>query len=194
MSQEATARDLRAAGKDPEAYGRFYRAYVTPVLGFVASRVYDVDTAWDLTAETFARAYLKHRSFKGSTDAQARGWILAIARREILQFQRRSVIERKAMKRLGVEAPPLEDDDQARVLELAEVAELRAVVHEELGRLNGSQQAALTLRVVEELPYAQVADRLGVSEPTARVRVSRALSALADAIELRSPTLTKGTP
>lgn len=194
MDREPTAEDLRAAGSDPEAYGRFYRAYVTQILGFATNRVYDVETAWDLTAETFARAYLKHGSFRGKTDVEARAWIFAIARREILQFQRRSKIERKAMKRLGIEAPQLADDDHARILELAEVAELRAAVREELCRLDEPHQAALTLRVVEELPYAQVADRLGVSEPTARVRVSRALSALADAIELRSPTVTNGAP
>jgi DNA-directed RNA polymerase specialized sigma24 family protein len=34
------------------------------------------------------------------------------------------------------------------------------------------------LRVVEERSYAQVADLLGVSEQTARARVSRALAAM----------------
>ena len=103
MDRESTAQDLRMAGEDPAAYGRVYRSYVMQVLGFATKRVYDIDTAWDLTAETFARAYLNHRSFRGRTDAEARAWIFAIARREILQFQRRSRIERKAMKRLGVE-------------------------------------------------------------------------------------------
>lgn len=194
MDREPTAEDLRAAGEDHAAYGRVYRAYVMPILAFTTSRVYDVDTAWDLTAETFARGYLKHRSFRGRTDVEARAWIFAIARREILQFQRRRRIERKAMKRLGVEPAPLADDDHERILELAGVAELRTTVRKELGRLGEGQRAALTLRIVEDLPYEQVADRLGVSEPTARVRVSRALSALADAVELRSPTLEEGTP
>jgi DNA-directed RNA polymerase specialized sigma24 family protein len=36
----------------------------------------------------------------------------------------------------------------------------------------------LQLRVVEERPYAQVAAALGVSEQTARARVSRALAAM----------------
>jgi RNA polymerase sigma-70 factor (ECF subfamily) len=39
------------------------------------------------------------------------------------------------------------------------------------------------LRVVDELPYPDVAARLGISEQAARARVSRALRALAGALD-----------
>ena len=45
-------------------------------------------------------------------------------------------------------------------------------------------QQALRLRVVCELEYATVAQRLGVSEATARARVSRGLRRLAGALEV----------
>ena len=38
------------------------------------------------------------------------------------------------------------------------------------------------MRVVDDLPYEEVARRLGVSEPTARARVSRGLRALQGAL------------
>ena len=41
-----------------------------------------------------------------------------------------------------------------------------------------SQRQALELRVVDELPYEQVADSLGCSEVAARIRVTRALGTL----------------
>jgi RNA polymerase sigma-70 factor (ECF subfamily) len=48
------------------------------------------------------------------------------------------------------------------------------------------------LRVVDELGYAAIASRLGISEQTARARVSRGLRALAAAVD-RHETGLEGT-
>lgn len=155
------------------------------LLAFVVKRVLDVETAWDLTSESFARAYLKRRSFRGRTDREAAGWLYAIADREILQFHRRERIERQALEKLGIEPPSLTEEEQERVLELAGLEQMRAVIREELRRLGPNHQEAIGLRVLEELSYAEIAERLGVSQQTARARVSRGLRALREAIDLR---------
>ena len=59
---------------------------------------------------------------------------------------------------------------------------------EHLGRLAPTQRSAVELRVVRELPYPDVADRLGISEQAARARVSRALRALGSALDGLAPT------
>lgn len=183
--------DLRASRKDPEAFGRFYAAHVESLVAFITRRTFDVDVAWELAAESFARAYLKRKSFRGDTDREAAAWLFSIANREVLQYQRRCSIERKALTRLGIDPPSLDSEEQARILELAELAELRAAVRIELTRLNEDQRQALSLRVVEELPYDEVAERLGVSPQTARARVSRGLRNLASALDLSNTTTTK---
>lgn len=185
MEEEPQAEALRAARRDPAAFDRFYRAHVRGVLGFATKRVLDVETAWDITAESFARAYLKRRTFRGRTDREAAAWIYAIADREILQFHRRERIERQALQKLGIEPPSLTEEEQARVLELAGLEQMRAVIREELRRLGPSHQEAIGLRVLEELSYEEIAARLGVSQQTARARVSRGLRALREAIDLR---------
>jgi RNA polymerase sigma-70 factor (ECF subfamily) len=48
-----------------------------------------------------------------------------------------------------------------------------------LGSLPVHERDALQLRVVDELSYAQVAERLAIRPAAARVRVSRALRRLA---------------
>ena len=53
----------------------------------------------------------------------------------------------------------------------------------ELAKLTSDQRDALELRVVQELPYHEVARRLGTTEATARARVSRGLRALGAALE-----------
>lgn len=57
------------------------------------------------------------------------------------------------------------------------------MIRGELGRLSHVQRQAVELRIVEELPYAELARRLDISEGTARVRVNRGLKALASALD-----------
>jgi RNA polymerase sigma-70 factor (ECF subfamily) len=60
-------------------------------------------------------------------------------------------------------------------------------------QLSGAQRDALQLRVVEEQSYQQVAAALGVSEQTARARVSRGLRSLARALEPDHAPTTEST-
>ena len=100
---------------------------------------------------------------------------------------RRGRAERRALARLGVEPPALEAEEQIRIEELAALGELRSAVQGALAELGPEQREAVRLRVVDELGYPAVAARLGVSEQTARARVSRGLRALAAAVDRHEP-------
>jgi RNA polymerase sigma factor (sigma-70 family) len=52
-----------------------------------------------------------------------------------------------------------------------------------LAELGPEQREAVRLRVVDELGYPAIADRLGISEQAARARVSRGVRALAGALD-----------
>jgi len=168
---------------DPAGFAEAYRRHSRSILVFHARRTYDPETALDLTAETFAQAFAGRRRFRGTTDDELAAWLFAIARNLLARFLRRGVAERRALTRLGIEVPPLEADDIARIVELAGLTDARKAVAHQFGTLSADQREALRLRVVEELSYADVARRLEVSEPTARARVSRALRALAGALD-----------
>jgi RNA polymerase sigma-70 factor (ECF subfamily) len=85
------------------------------------------------------------------------------------------------MAELGLAVPTLTDADYERVEELADLRSQRAVVAQALAELSFEHREALRLRVVEEQPYSEVARTLGITEETARARVSRALRALSNA-------------
>ena len=53
-------------------------------------------------------------------------------------------------------------------------------LREAVAGLSEAQRAALELRILNELPYAEVGARLGIEPVTARMRVSRALRTLND--------------
>ncbi len=86
------------------------------------------------------------------------------------------------LARLGVQAPAPSSEELERIEALAGLDVLRAALREQLALLDGGQRDALWLRVVDEEPYSQVASRLGISEQAARMRVSRALGSLSEAL------------
>jgi RNA polymerase sigma factor (sigma-70 family) len=178
------ASSLKRARREPTAFTDFFAEHSRPLLAFFARRTFDVEAARDLTAETFAQAFEHRHRFRGSTDAEAAGWLHGIARHQLSRYARKGVVARKAVQRLGIQVPTVSEDDYERIVELAGLAELRDRVAAAFGELSEDQRDALRLRVIDERTYAEVARTLGISEQTARARVSRALRRLADAIEL----------
>jgi RNA polymerase sigma-70 factor, ECF subfamily len=188
MGNQPSAEALMRSKRDREAFTHFYALHVEALLAHILRRVYDVDLALDLTAETFARAFLRRARFRGSSDAEAVGWLYGIANRELAQYFRRGSAEKRALHRLALQAPRLTEEETERLREMVELDDLRALVRAELERLSEPQREALRLRVIDELQYVEVAKRLEITEGAARARVARGLKALALALD-RKPAL-----
>jgi RNA polymerase sigma factor (sigma-70 family) len=170
---------LAQSRQDPDAFAAFYDAYAERVLLFLVRRVLDVDTAFDLLSETFATALERRHQFRGSSAEEEQGWLFSIARSELSHYWRDGKVERIALARLGVGIPALSDPEIERIEQLAGINDLVPALHDAMASLPEDQRRAVELRVVEEHGYAEVAAILGVSEQTARARVSRGLRALA---------------
>ena len=183
---------LRRSSKDPNTFTEVFEVHFDAILRYVVQRTYDADLALDLTAETFAQGFLRRARFRGNSTAEERAWLYAIARAQLAMYFRRSRIERRAIERLEIEVPRLLTEQRQRIEDLANLDELRSLVRGELESLSSDQQAALQLRLIDELPYAEVAARLQISEEAARARVARGLKALAGALD-SNPTLKEAT-
>ena len=104
---------LRAA--DARAFGELYGRHAVAVHEWFARRV-----AWaaaDLTAETFARAWLSRRRFRNEREDSALPWLLGIGRNVLRESARQDRVETAARERLGLPLA-LADDDYAAVDEL----------------------------------------------------------------------------
>jgi RNA polymerase sigma factor (sigma-70 family) len=160
-----------------------YQAHHDPLLRFFARRTADGEIALDLWAETFAQAVRSHRRFRGrSADDQA-AWLYTIAHRQLASYYRRGVAERRALERLKIERPPADPALIADVEHRAGLEALRGEIVVALGTLAEDTRRAVQLRVVDELPYDQIADVLTITETAARARVSRGLKALRDVLD-----------
>jgi RNA polymerase sigma-70 factor (ECF subfamily) len=156
-----------------------YRSHARAMVTFFARRTLDAEAAVDLVAETFAVAIAERARCRGTSADERAAWLFGIARNHLSGWYRRGAIERRALERVGLERPELTDVDLERLEDLAALGDLRRRVAALLHDLPADARRALDLRVVQELGYDAVAAALGVSEQTARARVSRALRALA---------------
>jgi RNA polymerase sigma factor (sigma-70 family) len=182
MTERTDAELIRAAESDAAAFAELYRRHVPAVHAWFRRRL---DwAASDLTAESFAQAWLSRRTFRDEADGSALPWLLGIARNVARESARRNAVESRARRRLGLPTDLASEDGYAAVEERLSP---RAGLPEALDRLSTPEREALELRVVDELPYPDVAARLGVRPAAARLRVSRALRRLS-ALPLKEDT------
>jgi RNA polymerase sigma-70 factor (ECF subfamily) len=173
VPQRSDAELIRAAASDAGAFGELYRRHVSSVHAWFRRRL--EWAASDLTAETFAQAWLSRQSFRDEAHGSALPWLFGIARNVARESARRNEVETRARRRLGLPTDLAAEDGYEAVEERMSP---RAALAEALERLPEHERTALELRVVDELPYPDVAARLGVRPAAARLRVSRALRRL----------------
>jgi RNA polymerase sigma-70 factor, ECF subfamily len=165
---------IRSARSNPAAFGALYERHALKVYAWCRLRL---DwAASDLTAETFAQAWLSRDRFRDTRGGSALPWLIGIARnvlRETIRFDR---VETRARERLGL---PLDLAIEEGYAAVDERLSPRTTLAAALAQLPEHEREALELRVLGELPYEQVAERLAIRPAAARLRVSRALRRLA---------------
>jgi RNA polymerase sigma-70 factor, ECF subfamily len=172
-----------ASRRDPAAFRELYDRWAERLLAYFYRRVFDAEVAADLLAETFAVAFERRHRFR-DTGRPGSAWLFGIARKELAHWVRRRAAEQRAVRRLGIVVPALDDESIARIEALADAAAHRQALAVALGRMTDQERDAVQLRVLEELDYSTIAARLGCSEGAARGRVHRGLTRLARHMEV----------
>jgi RNA polymerase sigma-70 factor (ECF subfamily) len=174
VTDSRTDAELLRASADEAAFTEVYRRHVSSVHAWFRRRL--EWAASDLTAETFAQAWLSRRRFRDRRHGSALPWLLGIAQNVLRESARRDRIETKARERLGLPLDLAVEDGYTRVEE--RLSPRRALTGAFLD-LPDHERRAVELRVVDGLPYVEVAERLEIRPAAARLRVSRALRRLA---------------
>lgn len=156
----------RFAQGDPEAFEDLFRQYQGAVYAWIARIVRDRGIAEDLTVETFWRIYKSHGRF--TPDGNFGAWAYRIATNLALSHVRRARIE---------EASP-EDMVQSESPDSAVQGEMSGQIRQAFQRLPAKLQVTVTMALVEEQPYPEIAEALGVPVGTVKSRVFRAVRIL----------------
>jgi RNA polymerase sigma-70 factor (ECF subfamily) len=172
-SDASDAELIRAAGSDAAAFGALYERHAFRVHAWCHRRL--EWAAADLTAETFAQAWLSRGRFRDEHGGSALPWLLGIARNVLRETIRSDRVETRARERLGL---PLDLAAEEGYAAVEERLSPRLALAASLDGLPEHEREALELRVIGELPYDEVAQQLAIRPAAARLRVSRALRRL----------------
>lgn len=173
---------IRQARKRPEAFSEVYERHADRVHRWLRARTNDDQIALELTAETFAQAIVGLKRFEDRAGGSAGPWLFGIAANLLRRYHRERRVENGARRALGLPLSYSESEFEA-VDERDRSERLRPAMQRAVDRLPEGQRRALELRVVGDLSFADVAASLGCSQLAARLRVSRALSTLSQALK-----------
>lgn len=178
------------ARRDPEAFAEFYSRNVRSMTRFFWRRTRDRDVASDLTAETFAAALARVERYNPA-NGDPRQWLHGIANNQLKRFWRTKRVSERARRRLEIRTPPTATTGWEE-LEAADARLDAGRLTEALSRVPAKAREAVRLRVVEQLDYSEMAQRLGCTPKAARDRVLRGLRRLRD--EFDSPGAIEELP
>ncbi len=150
---------------DRGAFEDLFRRYERDVYAWSLKIVRDPSAAEDVVIEAFWRAHRGRARFDASRSFGA--WMRRIATNSARDLLRRRARWNGSGELADSEMPvPVDDRGAARTVALA------------LQRLSPKLRVVATLALVEEEPYAEIADALDVPLGTVKSRVSRAMRAL----------------
>jgi RNA polymerase sigma-70 factor (ECF subfamily) len=144
---------FRAEGDAVERFLALYDAALPYVYGYLLARCGRAVLAEELTSETMLAAVdaLKRDALPGSLSTS---WLLGIARHKLVDYWRRLGREERSLSTIAT----LEGSEQAEDPWDAHFDSLRA--RETLERLSARHRVVLTLRYLDDLPVADVAEIL----------------------------------
>ena len=165
LAKEAPAFTRNKAEENRQAEGinftELYHRHAIPVFYYLYSRVRNVADAEDLTSQTFMTAL--ENSSRLREPLKFTSWIFTIARNKATDFFRKS--QRRPIADFD------EEFDQTKVVsrDLSQADQDRLCDLERLiSRLSPLEQEYLRLRIVADLPFAEIAAIL--NEPETRIK------------------------
>jgi RNA polymerase sigma factor (sigma-70 family) len=178
---------LRRARRDPAAFRVVYDRHVVRVHGFLLRRTGDSTAAFELTAETFSRAWLARDRFTDQ-GAGAAPWLFGIARNVLAGSVRERAIPRDGRRQVGLEAA-----EHVAAPQEAWLAGLDEDLAAAMATLPDTQRRAVELRVLDGSGYDEIGHELDISQGAARVRVHRGLAALRRLLRPDAPVPVSST-
>jgi RNA polymerase sigma factor (sigma-70 family) len=177
---------IRAADHDADAFAELYDRYARDAVTWARRGGVPEPDVVDVVAELFAQAWRSRRRFRDPGDGGAGAWLHGICRHLIARHRRRGRADASARRRLGMDVDYGGASLEAALERLA-LLDRREELELAVASLPPAQATAVRLRVVDELPYDEIASRLACTPVTARKHVSLGLQALRHTLDPEKP-------
>jgi RNA polymerase sigma-70 factor (ECF subfamily) len=156
----------RFAAGDLEAFEALFRQHQKEVYAWIVRIVRDTGAAEDLTVETFWRIYRSRARFE--PQGNFRAWARRIATNAALDH----------LKRVRRETELTEDFPAPAGGDPALRGEARSQIRQAFLELPAKYRLVATLALIEDEPYNEIAEAVGISAALVKVRVFRAVRML----------------
>ncbi|MGB2807100.1 MAG: sigma-70 family RNA polymerase sigma factor [Sedimentisphaerales bacterium] len=155
---------------NPAAFVRLYRRHYDAIFRYCVHRLFDRQTAEDITAEVFLKVVENLGRFRGN-ERQFRNWLYKVASNAVNDNLRRTARRDSLLKGAREQA-------NSQVANCGESAEKLALLREAVLSLKPRYQTIIALRFFENLKLTEIAEVLGSSPGTVRSQLARALAKL----------------
>jgi RNA polymerase sigma factor (sigma-70 family) len=174
VSEATLAAPIEAPQESGLDFERLYQSSRDDVYAYAAGLLRDRSAAEDVTSAAFERAYRKRSRFnprKGSP----RAWLFGIARNAALDELRRRG------RQAELSSEPI--DSASHVFGEDDRSELRLLLANALGLLEGHERELIALKFFAGLSNGEIARVIGASESNAGTRLHRTITKLREACD-----------
>ena len=126
----------------------------------------------EVVQDVFLKLWFNRKSLR--TDQPIEAWLYTLAKNNIINRLKKIANEWKAMKGFGIVSENQIDNIENNI----QYAEYNTLLQKAITRLPGQQQMVFNLARNEKLSYAEIADKMGISQLTVKTHMSRALAAI----------------
>lgn len=166
LLEDELALVVRAQNGDRASLGELWDLITPKLHGYLINTVRHPQLAEDLLQNTWLKAITSIHKFQPK-GVRFSAWLFAIARNECRQHwrshKREDSMEENDLEKIPETSPTHENISEKIFLDV------------ELNKLPEEQQELLRLRYISDFSYKEIAQILGISTITSRVRVHRAL-------------------
>lgn len=166
----------KAQKGDSTAFEQLVLAHQNQIYRLCFRMLGNAEDAADMTQETFLKAWRNLDRFQG--DAAFSTWLYRLASNCCLDFlrsqKRRPTVSMTAEDDDGEEQTIEVADDSATPEEELLLKEERSEIARAMASLDEEQRQILSLRVVNDLSYTEIAEILDIKEGTVKSRLARA--------------------
>jgi RNA polymerase sigma-70 factor (ECF subfamily) len=161
------------ARTEAEALGQLYDLYYDRILRFSLCRVFNRQTAEDITSLVFLAVARRIPDFKGRTQVEFRSWLYRIAANHTNSYIRKTSRHKRLL------------DEAARSMRIKVAGETDEtpepdwpMLHAAISKLKPKQQTIVTLRFFENMDFEEIGEIVNAQPGAVRVALSRGLKKL----------------
>lgn len=178
LSPKVQEEIIEAFKADPNAFEQVYNFYYERILKYLLKRTASAEAAYDLTADTFMKAFESFHKFKW-TGVSIKVWLYRIAINSLKNYRRKpqSTVLTEEMEGMEIMATSAKE----------EIAELDKLMHgdedltklsDAVATLNPKYQNIVSLHYFEGLSHREIAQTIKRSESAVKSMMHRALTNL----------------